>query len=161
MSKVYQFRQATDSDLPLLQQWTLALMDHEALPQEIELPLKADVDERIRQWIESTVNSDNALYIVAEDEQQKPCGCILGLMQLAPNDFIEHAIQGLIQMVWVIESERRHGLANQLVSHMEQTFKNLEIPFCEISFSVSNDEAKGFWLANNYQPVSQTCRKFL
>lgn len=161
MNTHYHFRQAELSDLGLLTSWTLELMEHEALNKELELPLKTDVDVRIKQWIESLLNSDNALYIIAEDQEQKPRGCILGLMQLAPNDFIDFAIQGLIQMVWVEKSQRRNKLAHQLVTHMEDTFKNLEIPYCEISFSVSNAEAEAFWLASGYEPVSQTCRKFL
>ena len=161
MSDMYQFRQATKSDLNLLVRWTLDLMAHEALDDDLEIPLKSDIESRINQWIESLLNSDNALYIVAENTKNKPCGCILGLMQLAANDFTQFAIQGLIQMVWVKESERRNKLAAQLVAHMEDTFKNLDIPYCEISFSASNKEAEGFWLAQGYQSVSQTCRKIL
>lgn len=157
----YQFRQAEQSDLDLLVAWTLELMQHEALKEDLELPLKNDVDIRIRQWIESLINADHALYIIAEDEHQRPRGCILGVMQLAANDFIDFAIQGLIQMVWVDKSHRRNKLAHHLVTHMEQTFKNLEIAYCEISFSATNEQANAFWLASGYEPVSQTCRKFL
>lgn len=161
MSGDYLFRQAAESDLNLLVNWTMDLMAHEALDNDLEIPLKSDIKTRIEQWINSLLKSDNALYIIADDSAGIPCGCILGIMQLAPNDFTEFTIQGLIQMVWVDESQRRNKLADQLVNHMEDTFKNLDIPYCEISFSISNQEAKGFWLTKGYQPVSQNCRKIL
>lgn len=161
MSGDYLFRQAAESDLNLLVNWTMDLMAHEALDNDLEIPLKSDIKTRIEQWINSLLKSDNSLYIIADDSAGIPCGCILGIMQLAPNDFTEFTIQGLIQMVWVDESQRRNKLADQLVNHMEDTFKNLDIPYCDISFSISNQEAKGFWLAKGYQPVSQTCRKIL
>lgn len=161
MADVYQFRLANEGDLEQLYTWTRALMDHEAIEKSLELPLKPDVDEKLKEWISALIANDSALFIIAEDESGQAYGCVLGLIQLAPNDFIDMTMHGIIQMVWVEPETRRTGLAAQLVEHMESTFKNLQIPYCEISYSITNDEARGFWQSVGYAPISQTCRKFL
>ena len=160
MTPNYLFRKAESDDLDLLTQWTLELMQHEAIDDSLEVPLKPDVDSKVENWLADLLKSDNALFIIAETEDKQPHGCILGLLQLAPNDFVVSPIHGLIQMVWVTPEHRRHGLAGQLLQHMEQTFRNLEVPYCDISYSVSNSEAEGFWQSNGYQTVSTSCRKF-
>ena len=160
MTPNYLFRKAESDDLDLLTQWTLELMQHEAVDDSLEVPLKPDIETKIENWLANLLKSDNALFIIAESEDNKAHGCILGLLQLAPNDFVASPIHGLIQMVWVTPEHRRHGLARQLLEHMEQTFRNLDVPYCEISYSVNNKEAKGFWLSNGYEPVSTTSRKF-
>lgn len=157
----FQFRQAFQADLPQLLEWTKALMAHEAIEEHLELPLKDNLDEKLNKWLETLLGNENALFIIAENADNQPSGCILGLMQLAPNDFIDFTIHGMIQMVWVEPNLRRSGLAGLLVEHMENTFRNLNIPYCEISHSMGNEEAAGFWQAKGYTPVSQTCRKFL
>ena len=135
-------------------------MKHEAIDSSLEIPLTADVDIKIANWLTALIKSDSALFIIAESENQQALGCVLGLLQVAPNDFVDCPVHGLIQMIWVTPEHRRHGLAGQLLEHMEQTFRNLDVPYCEISYSVTNDEAKGFWERNGYQAVSTTCRKF-
>lgn len=160
MSHNYQFREAQPDDISLLTEWTLELMKHESVENSLEVPLKSDVDEKIAAWLSTLITSDNALYIIAETEEKVPCGCILGILQLAPNDFVDCAVHGLIQMIWVTPEFRRDGLARQLLEHMEQTFQNLEVPYCEISYSTSNEEAKGFWQTHGYEAVSTSCRKF-
>ena len=80
---------------------------------------------------------------------------------MAPNDFVDINAYGLIQMIWVEPQYRRTKLARALVEHMEEIFKNLNIPYCEISYSVVNNEAKGFWKKMDYSEFSTSCRKFL
>jgi len=53
------------------------------------------------------------------------------------------------------------GLASQLVDYVEKTFKNIDIPYCEIQFSDTNQGAEAFWIKNGYQKVSHNCRKML
>ena len=138
MSSQYIFREATVSDLNLINQWTLDLIEHEALDASIELPLKTDYKEKVFQWLSTLINSENALFILAENTNSELHGCVLGMLQLVPNEFIDFTMQGLIQMVWVDKKYRRAGLAGQLVKQMEDSFKTLGVPYCEISFSVAN-----------------------
>ncbi len=156
-----QFRESTASDLDILTDWTMQLMQHEAIDEKLELPLKEDVRDRISNWLGTLIESDSALFIIAEDESKQPIGCVLGLLQLVPNDFIEVQVHGLIQMIWVDPTYRRKGVAEALLNHMESTYKNLDIPYCEISYSMTNLEAESFWQKHGYSPVSVTCRKFL
>ena len=161
MSNSLNYRQATQDDLPVVLEWTLALMHHEQIDPELELPLKANIKEQLNDWLTNLVTNDNALFIIAEDPQGNARGGILGIIQLAANDFVDVAVYGLIQMVWVNSEYRKQGIASALVRYMEETFKTMDIPYCEIQYSESNIEAEAFWKKSGYARVSQTCRKML
>jgi ribosomal protein S18 acetylase RimI-like enzyme len=161
MSNAMSYRQATQDDLDILLAWTLRLMEHERVEESLELPLKQDVSEQVSTWLSNLIENDNALIIIADDQGGKPLGGILGLVQLAANDFVDITVYGLIQMVWVDKDYRGQGIASSLVTYMEDTFKSLNIPYCEIQYSASNNEAKAFWVKTGYSTVSHTCRKFL
>ncbi len=171
MSDSYFFRQANSDDLPLILNWTEALMQHEALDDSIEIPLQNNISELLEKWLKNLVKDDNSLLIIATksnenvDQQQLEnslaLGLIIGHLQLQPNEFSLYEMHAVIQLVWVEKEERNKGLARQLVSHMEDTFKNLDVPYCEIQYSSTNKEAEGFWNKAGYKVVSTTSRKFL
>jgi len=162
MSDLFFFREAGIEDLPLILQWTQDLMVHEALDSSIELPLTDNISELLEDWLKNLITDNNSLIIIAMDQtQQIPLGIIIGYLQLQPNNFTVFDMHGVIQMVWVDKEQRKKGLAMQLVQHMEDTFKNLNISYCEIQYSSSNKEAQGFWCKAGYQVVSQNCRKML
>ena len=158
----YSFREATPEDLSLILKWTEELMDHEALDISIELPLVNNISELLENWLINLIDDDNTLIIIANDEQQNiPKGIIIGYLQIQPNEFTVFEMHGVIQMVWVEKDQRKQGLAMQLVRHMEDTFKNLKVPYCEIQYSASNKEAAAFWSKVGYKQVSYNSRKML
>lgn len=137
-------------------------MAHEALNDNIELPLVENISELIENWLANLITDNNCLIIIAMDETEKvPLGLVIGYLQLQPNEFTIFDMHGVIQMVWVDVEQRKKGLASQLVKQMEDTFKNLKIPYCDIQYSATNTEAKGFWEKAGYQKTSQSCRKML
>jgi len=160
----YSFREATIDDLSLIKQWTNDLMNHEALEKNIELPLADDINRLIQDWLINLITDNNSLIIIASDETTNPpvsLGFIVGLLQLQPNSFTKFNMHGVIQILWVDPAQRKKGLAIQLVKYMEDTFKNLKIPYCEVQYSDSNDEALVFWEKAGYISVSHSCRKIL
>jgi len=158
----YTFREAIINDLPLILKWTEELMIHEALGDDLELPLTDNVSELIEDWLKNLISDNNSLIIIAMDNLLNiPKGLIIGYLQLQPNEFTQFSMHGIIQMVWVEKEQREKGLARQLVVHMEDTFKNLQIPSCEIQYSSTNNGAKAFWDKLGYRAVSHNCRKFL
>lgn len=160
MPSTYSFREATVEDLSLILKWTEALMEHEVLDKSIALPLADNISELVKDWLKNLISDDNSLIIIATDELLKsPHGLIIGYIQLQPNNFTVLNMHGVIQLVWVEKEQRKKGLALQLVNHMEDTFKNLQVPYCEIQYSASNSEAKAFWKKAGYQVISQSCRK--
>ena len=164
MSNNYSFREASSEDLPLILKWTEELMEHESLDQSIELPLVDNISELLEEWLKNLLEDNNALLILAIDESIQPetaQGLIIGYLQLQPNNFTKFTMHGIIQMVWVDQNQRKKGLASQLVRHMEDTFKNLDIPYCDIQYGNSNIEAEAFWKKAGYQKISQSCRKML
>jgi len=156
---IYSFREATIDDLALILKWTEALMRHEALDNSLELPLVENISELVEDWLKNLISDNNSLLIIALDDSNIPKGLIIGLMQLQPNEFTQFNMHGIIQMAWVDKDQRKQGLAMQLVNHMEDTFKNLQVPYCEIQYSASNIEAAAFWEKVGYQIVSHNCRK--
>ena len=158
----YSFREANINDLPLILKWTEELMDHEAMDKSIEISLNENISELVSDWLKNLITDNNALIIIASDDSPPPSkalGIIIGYMQLQPNNFTVFNMHGVIQMVWVEKKFRKKGLATLLVKHMEDTFKNLKIPYCEIQYSDSNSEAEAFWEKSGYQKVSHSCRK--
>ena len=161
MSNNFTFRQANLFDIPQLIQWTKSLMKHEALDGSIELPLNQNLDLHLQSWLESLITSSNALLIVSLDEDNQYAGCILGLIQEVPNEFLRINLHGVIQMIWVEPDKRRSGLAKNLVNDIEKLFLEMDIKYSEIGYSQSNVEAQKFWQKMNYTPVSITSRKIL
>jgi len=160
----FTFREATLDDLPLILNWTEQLMDHEALDNSIELQLKPNIAEQLETWLKNLVTDNNSLIIIATDETIKPhlpAGLIIGYLQPQPNEFTLFNMHGIIQMVWVEKDYRNKGIASLLVKHMEDTFQNLDVPYCEIQYSDSNTEAKAFWNKAGYKVVGHHSRKML
>jgi ribosomal protein S18 acetylase RimI-like enzyme len=160
MTTDFNFREATMADLELLVTWTSELMRHERLDESIELPLANDIDGKLNTWLAGLVEDNNCLVIMAEDAKG-PCGLAIAAIQAQPNGFTPFEMHGVIQMVWVEPALRKQGLANILVGYIEQTFKALKVPYCEIQYSATNKEAEGFWAKMGYQVVSHNSRKML
>jgi len=166
MTKTPLFRQANSDDLDQILVWTESLMEHESHGDEIEVPLANDIHQQLKKWLSDLIHDNSSLVIIAQsdiDESRKnvPLGMIIGLLQLQPNEFTQFELHGVIQMLWVSQQHRKQGLARQLVNHMEQTFSNLNVPYCEVQYSTINGEAEGFWQNLGYTPVSVTSRKIL
>ncbi len=160
----FSYREATKEDLPLILKWTVQLLAHESLKNEIELQLKDNVSLLLEEWLKNLISDKNTLIIIATDESKMPicsAGIIIGHIQLQPNDFTQYGLHGVIQMVWVDINYRNNGLASQLVAHVEETFVNMDVPYCEVQFSNSNCEADAFWSKSGYQKASHNCRKML
>ena len=160
MSALYSFREANLKDLSLILKWTEALMEHESLGTSLELPLSDNISELLEEWLKNLISDDNSLIIIASDSNSElPAGLIIGYLHPQPNNFTTFLMHGIIQLVWVEEDCRKSGLGLLLVAHMEDTFKNLEVPYCEIQYSESNVEARAFLLKAGYQVVNHTSRK--
>lgn len=158
----YLFQEAELEDLPMILSWTEALMEHEALEKSIELPLKDNISLLIEEWLKKLITDENSLIIIAIEKDQKQAhGLIIGYLQLQPNEFTIFNTHGVIQLLWVVKEQRRKGLALQLLNQMEDTFKNLQIPYCEIQYSTANKEAEDFWAKSGYLVVSHNSRKML
>ena len=162
VSVPYSFREAAIDDISLIKQWTNDLMVHEALDKNTELPLADDIEQLIEDWLMNLITDNNSLIIIASDEATNPplnLGFIVGLLQLQPNNFTQFNMHGVIQMLWVDPKQRKKNLASQLLIHMEDTFKNLKVPYCDIQYSDTNKEAEAFWDKAGYTKVSHSCRK--
>ncbi len=160
----YSFREATIDDLPLILNWTEYLMEHEALDRSIELKLNPNISKLLEDWLEKLISDNNSLLIIAMDMSKSPpqaIGLIIGYLQLQPNNFTIFNMHGVIQMVWVEEEYRQKKIASRLVTYMEDTFRNLNIPYCEVQYSDTNSNASHFWDKTGYQKISHSCRKML
>lgn len=161
MTTPYLFREANIDDLSSILNWTESLMDHEALDSIIELELSTDIAIELKTWLTNLIDDDNTLIVIAINELTKsPVGIIIGYLQSQPNKFTIYEVHGVIQMVWVDLEQRQQGLAAKLVNAIEETFVNLDIPYCEIQYSQSNTEAAAFWEKVGFQVVNHTSRKF-
>ncbi len=160
----YTFREATIDDLSKIFKWTEELMDHETLDKQIELPLADDIHDLLQEWLKNLISDNNSLIIIATNEllpAPADVGFIVGFLQFQPNNFTKFNMHAVIQMVWVDPEQRKKGLALQLVKHMEDSFKNLKIPYCEVQYSDTNNEAEAFWGRAGYNIISHSCRKML
>jgi len=160
----FSYKEATIDDLSLILKWTKRLMSHEALDQDIELQLKKNISTLLKEWLKNLISDKNSLIIIANDESKTPlssAALIIGYIQLQPNDFTQYTFHGVIQMIWVEEEYRNKGLASQLVDYIEDAFRHLDIPYCELQYSDTNLEAETFWLKSGYHKVSHHCRKML
>ncbi len=160
----FSYREATLEDWPLILKWTKQLMAHERLNNDIELQLKKNISFLLEEWLKNLIADNNSLVIITSDNSKtppSPVGLIIGLIQIQPNNFTLYEFHGVIQMIWVEQTYRNNGLASQLVSYVEESFKQMDIPYCEIQYSDTNHEAEEFWFKSGYQKVSCNSRKML
>lgn len=153
-----QIRLASVADLPFIVQGAqqLALLER----NDAALPLRSDLEQRLQNYFQQLLDMPAALILVAE-HNGRPCAYIAGSLQLMPNDFTEVSLYGLIQVLWVDESVRRHQLGQTLVTMFEHTLREQGVSHIDTQHARSNIPAEKFWLKCGYEPVSCTVRKML
>ncbi len=153
-------RQATANDHTQLLQWTLALQAYEAEHGKAMLPVVDNIAALLGNWITDLLNNANALILIAEDNQ-KPIGFILGLLQIQPNPFTIFQSHGVIQLVWVDERARQQGIAAQLVEQMTKVLRESGAGYIEIQHIAANVPAVQFWQNQGYEACGVIRRKFI
>lgn len=158
----YRIRTAGSNDLDYVHRAALALDRLERNPDsEFALKTRRDFPDMLQVWLTNLLADPQALALIAENCEGVSVGFILGFVQPQTNPFTVYAQHAIIQLVWVENDFRRHGIAGLLVETMETCFRELGIPYCEIQYTTQNPAAEGFWSARGYRQDHVTCRKFL
>ncbi len=152
-----QIVQAIPEDLPLILKWTLSLYQHE---DDGLLPAADNFEENLSKWLSQQVSAENCLILIAQ-QHNTPAGFIAASSIINDNGFLKEALKGYIQLIWVDEEHRSQGIAQELLTAVEECFKSIGIHYVECSYIANNQLARNFWDKSGYKLVSETVRKFI
>lgn len=153
-------RQATPADQPHLLRWTMALQAYETTHGKAMLTVSENIEQHIAQWLIDLQKNSNTLILIAEADGV-PVGFILGLWQAQPNLFTIYQSHGCVQLIWVDDDYRQHGVAAQLLNQMTAVLKELGAGYIEIQHIAAHIPAVHFWQKQGYEPCGIIRRKFL
>lgn len=156
----YRIRPATPADLTYLHHATSELDRHERRDNPMALATNEDFPARLEEWLARIIEDPNALVLLAESDEQRPLGYILGFIQHRPSLFTPYEHSALIQALWVDIDARRFGIAQHLVSTMESCFREVGAAYCDVQYLKHNQEAEYFWNAMGYGIAHIAVRKF-
>jgi len=152
-----QIREATIEDLDIITQYTLALNQHE---DDRLIPAHQDFEHNLKNWLALELKNSQSLFLLAE-KNNRAIGFIGASSVINDNGFLANPVKGLIQLLWVDNSVRRHNVAAKLVEEIELCFKQVGIEYIECSYTCINNVAKIFWDTLGYSGHSITARKFI
>jgi GNAT superfamily N-acetyltransferase len=111
------------------------------------------------QWFDTKVRWDRGLVVFAEDPA--PVGFVAA--DLRPPEFGSDKVPlvGVIALIWIEESHRKKGVATSLVAAAEDWFREKEIPYAEVPYTVGTPGARELWAAVGYAEHRIVCRKSL
>lgn len=100
------------------------------------------------------VASSDALWLVAEVEDQPGLIVAMGEVHLTPDPGRVPALAAKINDVWVDPAHRRRGLAAAIAETLLMWAHSRGVEAVWLDWVVGNDEADGLWRAMGFQPVS-------
>lgn len=150
-------REASESDLDIITQYTIKLHQHE---DDNRIKPHQDFIVNLERWLSSELTNPRSLFLIATQDAV-PVGFIGATSIINDNGFLASPMKGIIQLIWVEPDYRKQGLAELFVDEIEHCFKELGIEYVECSYTIKNVHAKHFWTKMNYEQNSITARKFM
>jgi ribosomal protein S18 acetylase RimI-like enzyme len=122
----------------------------------IKLKLAEDGEER---WMAATLQSVNRMSVLPLAlAGGQIVGFAQGTLKLMP-DYLGAHKAGVVQHVYVQEAHQRKGIAEALVSALEQWFREKQVQSVELQVITHNDKALQFWQKMGYEPELRQLRK--
>jgi GNAT superfamily N-acetyltransferase len=146
-------RQATEKDLDFLAGCYVKVACHmKAGEQDFYIArLPETPDETIRNHVARYVNREDALTVL-EEVEGSPVACLLASIGSSSFSASRVGKSGHIAVCWVEPANRRSGIAAELVSAVEDWFRQKEVGVVELSYMVKNELAAISWQRLGYQP---------
>ena len=121
-----------------------------------DAPLKRGADRALKEWLEDRFSDRQAVGYVAERENDF-AGFLLGRIGEFESDppILKRRRVGLIDVVYVVESHRRSGVASRLVRYVIERMEIRGATALETTFEVSNEPATGLWSHLGFEPWLQ------
>ena len=124
-----------------------------ALP---DAPLKRGADRALKEWLGDRFSDPQAVGYVAEREDDF-AGFLLGRIGEFESDppILKRRRVGLIDVVYVVESHRRSGVATRLVRYVIERMEIRGATAVETTFEVFNEPAASLWSRLGFRPWVQ------
>ncbi|PHS19784.1 MAG: hypothetical protein COA86_03220 [Kangiella sp.] len=156
------FRQATADDLAQIVSFTNSIHLQE---DDQSIPTNKHFLFNLEKWLKEELNNSLSLFLIADFEnnfgQTNSIGFIGATTVINDNGFLENPTKGVINLLWIEKEHRKKNIAKQLVSMIEDCFKENAINVIECSFTDTNELAKKFWSNMHYKIFSVTARKII
>ena len=116
-------------------------------------------DDGPDKWINSLKRTLNrfSILVVAEDGGQ-PVGFAVGALSVTP-DYLGNRKVGVVTHIFVRPEFREQKIATELLSKLEQWFKEKKVHSIELQVLAENDDAIDFWKRMGYENELYQFRK--
>ncbi|MDH5727831.1 MAG: GNAT family N-acetyltransferase [Gammaproteobacteria bacterium] len=154
-------RPATENDIEFLVDGMRAMVRHISDSADSNYAKQLLDNLQVPAEYFQTVLAETHQHILIAQEQAMPCAFIHGLVASPSIPVPTAAPVGKIESCWVDQSQRRKGLAQQLVSAIEIWFEEQQVSAIELSFILGNIEAEVSWAQLGYRPFRVQAAKVL
>lgn len=108
----------------------------------------ADKPEHAKRLLEQTLKSPNAVVLTAQDANGNIIGTISGHVFDKPAVVLTQV--GVIYSLWVNQSQRRQGIAQQLLSQLEVELQQKGAKTFQVGWDIPNTLASAWWQKRGY-----------
>ena len=137
-----EIRKANQQDIEQITNYGLILLKQHSDLDPYFTPIKS-VDKVYRKFLESCLNSDYKLLLVAERDG-KLMGYAVGEIQ-SRSQIFQITENGYINDVFVEEEYRKQGIANRFLKELKEWFKSKNIKYVELTVHAKNSIGKKTW----------------
>jgi ribosomal protein S18 acetylase RimI-like enzyme len=113
----------------------------------------------IRVMLQSVIRDEGRAYFLLARDGGLNIGYFLGLIKECPGEI--PAYVGYVNGLYVTPSQRRQGIAQNLLNQGMNWFKEKNIQIVELYIAVNNQSGRGFWKKNGYESYEEVLFKRL
>lgn len=148
-------RRASAGDVPAIVALWREMWDYNARldPRMTATPAANPV---MRSWIEGHLESERSLVLVAQEARDLVGYALATILENPP--VVPHQFYGYVSELSVTASRRRSGVGTLLLDGVHAWFRTKGIPYAEVTASVRNAPARGFWRRQGYADFVERLR---
>jgi len=149
-------RRATSGDVPAIVALWREMWDFNAAldPRMTATPVANPV---MAGWIEDHLEGERSRVLVAQDENKLVGYGLATILENPP--VVPHQFYGYVSELSVTASHRRSGVGTLLLEALQAWFLEKGLPYAEVTASVRNEIARGFWRKQGYGDFVERLRR--
>lgn len=150
MRPMVKIRRAGEKDLDNIVELVVRL---KRLNSEFDPLLKVadDVEQRVREWLTSCINSKDRLVLVAETDEGKVIGVLVS--EIRDRLFYEPRREGVIMDFYVMPEFRRRGIGKSMMDEAIKILREMGAHVISAEFPALNQISVAFYKKYGFRPL--------
>lgn len=120
--------------------------------------LHEEIEERTYNLVKHSITSETAISLVAERDRQ-----LIGTLSayIYEKPAVQLPTVAVLYSLWVTPEHRREGIAKRLLSHAENSLKQMGAQSLQVAWDEGNQPAELFWQHAGFSPYELIANKLL